>query len=71
MSGREISQKKTTNSTLLKLSILCVAALNNVMGSATSVLGSIASVFPDATYQVVAMISTIPPLLMSHSSTRP
>lgn len=65
MSGREISQKKTTNSTLLKLSILCVAALNNVMGSATSVLGSIASVFPDASYQVVAMISTIPPLLMS------
>ena len=50
---------------MLKLSILCVAALNNVMGSATSVLGSIASVFPDASYQVVAMISTIPPLLMS------
>lgn len=65
MSGTEMSQKKTTNSTLLKLSILCVAALNNVMGSATSVLGSIASVFPDASYQVVAMISTIPPLLMS------
>ena len=65
MSGREMSQKKTTNSTLLKLSILCVAALNNVMGSATSVLGSIASVFPDASYQVVSMISTIPPLLMS------
>lgn len=60
-----MSQKRATNSTLLKLSILCVAALNNVMGSATSVLGSIASVFPDASYQVVSMISTIPPLLMS------
>ena len=35
------------------------------MGSATSALGTIASIFPDASYTVVSMISTVPPLIMS------
>lgn len=61
----QVHERTRKNNATLKLAILCVAMLNNVMGSATSALGTIASIFPDASYTVVSMISTVPPLIMS------
>ncbi len=61
----QVHERTRKSNATLKLAILCVAMLNNVMGSATSALGTIASIFPDASYTVVSMISTVPPLIMS------
>lgn len=53
------------NNNLLKFAVLCIALQNNAMGCATPALAAIGIAFPDAGYQLVSMITTLPPLMMA------
>lgn len=57
--------KTKKGSTLLKFAVLCIALQNNAMGCATPALAAIGNAFPDAGYQLVSMITTLPPLFMA------
>lgn len=56
---------KGINRNVLKILILLIALQDNGMGAATPALQSISEAFPNAGYQLISMIVTLPALMLA------
>lgn len=63
--GGSFMETRKVGRTTLKILILIVAMQDNGMGAATPALGAISQAFPEAGYQVVSMIATLPALMLA------
>lgn len=61
----ETVKKPPVRRTALKVMILIIALQDNGMGAATPALAIIGKAFPEAGYQLISMITTLPALMLA------